>query len=65
MYYILPVYGGLTTDKYFLENMKFISSTICLVLVLTLVAICDGYAYGLGTGLGGKTIENAKVSNTA
>ena len=41
--------------------MHFISSTLCFVLVLTLVAICDGYAYGMGTGLGGMSVKDAKV----
>ena len=27
---------------------------IHLLIVLTLVAMCDGYAYGMGTGLGKK-----------
>ena len=61
MLHSTAVYGGLTTKEYFEEDMHFISSTLCFVLVLTLVAICDGYAYGMGTGLGGMSVKDAKV----
>ena len=42
--------------------MNFIYLTY-LLIILTLVAMCDGYAYGMGTGLGKKG-DDTKVIRT-